>query len=311
MTILLVVYFGFILPYLMGRTWKRLFPWRQSNIGITAAHGMGVVALLAVFYVASFLPLSRSMSVSALSHWMLLLGLGLGAVCLIILNRKLWQDFHVERLSWPVVAMAVVLMLLSVMALRPDGMDLTGELVRRMADSDVFYGARAYDGAAWEGANHSPIEAIYAMVATLFGMDATVCLHRMAPVILLVAYFGCYLEMGTMLFGEDTKARNIFLTIAMGFFLLEAFRDGPLLANVLCNPWNGQTILGSLVLPMSFALAYQWLSSKRWQCLLGAACLVVVGQLCYGDGAMMVIFLWAVAVVVALIRHKVEGRVSA
>lgn len=308
MKIALFLYFGFVLPYLMGRVWHRLLPWRQSHIGIATSHGMGMLALFAVFYVASFLPLSRGMSVDVLSHWMLRLGLVLGVVCLLILNRKLWTDFQVEHLPIYVVAPAILLLLLSVFALRPDSLDVTGELVRRMVDSNVFYGVKPYSGAAWEGTNHSPIEAIYGIGAVLADMDATLFLHRVIPCVLLLSYFGIYVEAGNILFENDSKSRNIFLVIAMSFFLLEAFRRGPVLINVLCNSWNGQTLLGSMVLPMAFAIAYYWLRTKRWQAIPAELCFLISAQLCFGDGAMMVLFLCGITVIVAFIMHCFVGR---
>ena len=311
MMIVLFLYFGFLLPYLVGRACNRVFSWRKSYIGVTSAHGIGLIVLFAIFYVVSFVPLSRGMAVSELAHWMSLLGYGIGIVSLLVLNRKLWQDAHAAKVAWPVIALAIIALICSVLFLRPDSMDVTGEMVRRMVDSNVFYGVTPYTGEAWLGTNHSPVEAIYGIGAVLMGIDPLVYLHRLTPVALLVAYFGVYLEIGTILFGEDNRTRDTFLAIVIGIYGLEVFREGQPLLNVLCNPWNGQTLLGSMILPMAFAMAYQWIRTKCWQCLLFAGCLLVVAQLCYGDGAMMVAFLWAVAIVVAFVLKRMARRKAA
>lgn len=309
MTILLLLYFGFILPYLVGRAWNRVFPIRQSNIGITTAHGMGMLVLFAIFYVASFVPMSRGMGVTELAHWMKLLGFALGVVALAVVNVRLWKDFHVERVSWPVACVAVILLLLSVLVLRPENSDITGEVVRRMTDTNVFYRTTPYGTEPFVGSNHSPIEAIYGIGAVILQMDAVVMLHRITPLVLLVAYFGIYLEIAILFWGNHAKAKQVFLLFVMGLLFIETLLGGSVLHNVLCNPWNGQTLLGSAVLPMAFAVAYHWLRTKRWQCILFAGCLLVAAQLCYGDGAIMVVFLGGVTLVVSLLRRWMERKV--
>ena len=311
MTVLKFIYLGFLLPYIVGRTWKQLLFRRELHTGVLASHGLGVLALFAVFYIFSFLPISRNLPVDVSARYFWPISFGLGAVCLVILHWRLWIDFHMDKVSVWYVILACAAITLSVACLVPHREDITAELVRMMVDSNTFYPGNAYTGVAYVdgGVNHSPMEALYAVTAMKTSLDGTWFLHRLVPFILIPAYLGIYQLVTGILCEEDKRLQQLVPLIVLGFLLLEAFHDGPIYLDVLATPWNGQTLLTSAVLPLNFAVAYDWLKNKRWQSFLSAAGLVVAGQLCYADGGAIVGVIWVIVVLIGFVMHMRErGR---
>ena len=308
-----------ILMYLLGTAWFYVFPWRkakkeQLHMGALECIGFGLLLLIAIFMVGSFLPLQSGMGLTELTEWSVKAGITLIILCLIVLRhhvirpiaisaRDLLDGFKKYTLLELIVLLGAVLaIVLSATVILPHPMESTVESVAFMQNTDSLYMADPYAFALVEPltVNHSPIAVLYAVVATWIDLPAFVFVEFILPIYLLIGIFGIYRLASKVVF-EDGYKQRIFLFFLLIFAFLETLGVDNIVTGVLENPWYGQLLLVVAVIPCAFLCGLLWMQEKQWQLLPAMVALMIAGQTVAAKGFAPVLLSVGVAVAVSLI----------
>ncbi len=308
-----------ILMYLLGAAWFYVFPWRnakkeQLHMGALECIGFGMLLLLAIFMVGSFLPLQRGIGLAELTAWSWKAAIALVVLCLIVLRHHAIRPIATSArdlldglckytlLELIVLVGSVLAIALSTTVILPHPMESTVESVTFMQNTDSLYMADPYAFALVEPltVNHSPIAVLYAVVATWIGLPAFVFVEFILPIYLLIGIFGIYRLASKVVF-EDGYKQRIILFFLLIFAFLETLGVDNIVTGVLENPWNGQLLLVVAVIPCAFLCGLLWMQEKQWQSLPAMVVLMIAGQMVTAKGFAPVLFSLGVAVVVSLI----------
>ncbi len=307
---IVLVYLGIVLPYLVGQAWLRILGTTKENNGVLISYTHGLIGIGGMFFLISLVPLQSQWTLIELASMSGIVSGVMGIISLIIANKHVLDGFFatMERLRaaeagyWVCIGIAVLTIGLAVFVTVPSVDDATPELVGMMMDSGRLYGADPYTGVAYVDGrvNHTPIEAVYAVLSVLSGVDATILIQRILPMLLVPAY----LAVGIMLLGvflRDKTVRRRGFCIYVLLLVLGAARVSNLYTGVLLNPWNGATLITVLTLPFQFYFVCKWLQDAfmHWiTVVLSMGVCVMAAQLVYTKAGLYSCVLWGLGLII-------------
>ncbi len=321
MGMFLLLVLAFILPYIVGQAWVQLFRFQNRPRTMMQCYSYGIVALGAIFYVVSWIPLQQHMTLTALSKYCFVTAVAVGVLSLLIANKHLFDGIKATVEGWKnasrhdvVNACGMLLVLiLAVLFARPCMEDMTPEVVATMIDTNSLYAYDAYTGEAFVDAavNHNPIEAIYAVLATISGVDCTWMIHRILPLVLISAAMGAYSLIGRAFFTEKRK-QAYYQTVVLVLMCMTLFYEHSLFLGILSNPWTGEAVLTMIVLPFAFYLAMECCSLNKSECtlyrlvlyVLSAMVGIIGAQLCFTKASVICAVLWMISIAVLIWRRR-------
>lgn len=152
-------------------------------------------------------------------------------------------------------------------------------------DTDSLYQVNAYTGDLYDEypARYvlSPFPVFTAFVAKAFGIRPVVVCHTLFPIIVISLSYGA-LWLLSKLFFSDTRERSMVIFLASVITTFSYYSTRIVSARLLLRPWQGKTLLASIVLPViMYFLIKEGRSKKieidKWLLLLLlmlSACLV-------------------------------------
>lgn len=320
MQILKLIYVGVVLPYLIGQAWLRILSTARKDNGILIAYAHGMVGLGGIFFATSLLPLQQGWSLGRLSALCWYASLLVGLVCIAIANRHLIDGIYTttkrareaDATRWIILVMAVLGVVYGIFGTLPSSEDTTTELVGMMVDTDVLYGADPLTGIAYDDGrvNHTPIEAAYAVLSRMSGLESTQMIHHLLPLLLIPAYYGAFLVL-LHTFIKEKKYRNLAFGVILLLLVVETLRAGTLNFGVFTNPWAGVTLVTLLVFPMQFAIICRLAQQERipWLGLiLSAGACILAAQLGSTKGGAYSAVGFALGVFLLLWYRQYNGR---
>ena len=128
-------------------------------------------------------------------------------------------------------------------------------------DTNTLFEVDPYTGEAYEElpARYilSPFPFYTAFVSKMFGLRPLVVAHTFFPVwIILLSYGVIWLYSGW--FFEDKKSRSIMMLFAAVLTIFSYYSARIASARLMLRPWQGKTVLASIVLPMILLLMLQY-----------------------------------------------------
>lgn len=320
MQILKLIYVGVVLPYLIGQAWLRILSTARKDNGILIAYAHGMVGLGGIFFATSLLPLQQGWSLGRLSALCWYASLLIGLVCIIIANRHLLDGIYTtakrvceaDIMRWSIIALAVLGIVYGMFGTLPSSEDTTTELVGMMVDTDVLYGADPVTGISYTDGrvNHTPIEAAYAVLFRMTGMESTQMIHHLLPLLMIPAYYGTFLVL-LHIFIKEKKSRDLAFGVILLLLLVETLRAGTMNFGVYTNPWAGVTLVTLLVFPMQFAIICRLAQQERipWLGLiLSAGACILAAQLGSTKGGVYSAVGFVLGVMLLLLYRRKNSR---
>lgn len=230
--ILKTVYLFILLPILLGAAVRRV---ERVRTDIFECYGVGIFAMMALYWVGSFIPLRRGITVSVLAQYGFIAASILGVVALVIglipggKNRTSEtgseSDNHAGKNSGYglrsvfdetgavfrriksnracmiaaviLCVTAIGMIIVSIAVVRSDPADRVPETVAAMLQTDGFYTHDPYSLMAYEApmVTRFPIESFFAVIAKNCSMDAYICMHVAMKAVLILAAYSIYLSL--------------------------------------------------------------------------------------------------------------------
>jgi|GEM_PF-1688944 len=318
---LLLIILIFVLPYIVGQAWSCMFRFKRCPRTAMECYSYGIVAIGACFYIVSWVPLQQRMSLSQLSKYCLYAVVALAVISICIANVHLLDGCKEtvkrfgqgKRQDWMNYGYMVMLLVIAVAFAKPAAEDLTPEIVETMLGTDTLYACDPYSGEILVDVpvNHNPIEAVYAVLAFLTGAHVTWMIHRVLPVVFIIAAWGTYSLIGKVFYSERS-AQAKFMSVMLCIMTLTLFMKHSVFLGILTTPWNGATVLTMVVLPLQFYMAMECCllpSEERTRFrmvmyVLSAGVGIVSAQLCFTKASVISLLLWLVAGIVLVWRQR-------
>ena len=266
-----ILYLFAIVPGIFGLAWNCTI--KKENEYFWAD---GMFAMMALFALIAIPMVNRKSTPEELAKiWLVAVSVIVGIV-LLLCNKRLWEQVKkefgkVKQLTKTEKLLCGVMMLLvlgSILWVKPMAADETVSVVQTALDTNTMYEYHPYSGEVYaqgsENGKESPIEMLYAVVCSITGMNPAILIQFVVPFSLQICFFSVYREIGELLFGEERRKRNYFLFFVILLHLTPLYIDGQsLLGGVFRNAWNGETLLGCMVLPGVFRILLRLMKESK------------------------------------------------
>ncbi|MBO6215717.1 MAG: hypothetical protein J6N76_09370 [Lachnospiraceae bacterium] len=265
LSVIKTIYIMAVLPLLCGGALRRI---QRVKSGVIECYGIGFIALMGIYAVGSFIPLRRGIGLSELSACCLYAALIMGVISLVILlipreygiasvfseTVSYIRSITSSKQSLTVMAAAVILLFISLFFTVSSAADTVPETVRTMIATGRFYENDIYSRQPLE---HPVIprfawESMFAVMASLSGIDSFVFVHKILAASLIIAGYGIYIGLSKRFIPTDERERLVFFGTVIGLYGIELFHDGALQFGFFYNIWFGQTLAVTLIFPAVF-----------------------------------------------------------
>ena len=180
--------------------------------------------------------------------------------CIIIAKKRycIIKTYPISRISIITIVFTIALLILSVIFLVPHAQDQSPELARLTIESNRLFSLDPRTGMEYTDASAYPgyLFLIYAIGSTLTGIDVTVLIHLLMPVIFIPFFVCCYFLIADILFSEmkQKNVRSYFVWLIMLFYLLMIPFETHIAYAPYRNIWNGITLASTCLLPLFASL---------------------------------------------------------
>lgn len=324
--ILALAYAWFALPALTGVLWK-LFRKKEYN-SMIHAYLTGMITIWAIFFAVARYAIVEEMRLSELSLiWMIVLVLlSLILIVFLFVNRERGlRKFAVNAKMLPGIFLMLGIIAVTVGFSVNEREEHTVEAVMTMYATDTLYEYSPMNGKEknqllaieaerLEQQAQSPIDACYAVYASMVKINPAKFVRILLPAFLLPFYFCVYAAWGKYFFAESAKKRYLFQTVVWLLHGMTLITERAVVFNIFANCWYGETLFFLGLLPAAVLLllgekeAPRKLSDFKEPYLIGeyVVC-AAAGQLLYAKGFFFVTFVWGIALIAAWIKRWKDG----
>lgn len=317
--VLVLIYFWFVLPVLMGNLWA-VFRGKEKRSALYL-YLTGTAAIWAVFFMISKCVLGGEASLNTLKlYWMILIAAATLLGILYAVRRPMLTLETAMQGIVPKVILLVACTLLTVGCIVLSGgtkEDHTAETVMTMYMTDSLYEYSAMTGSAKEELTgleaellkrqeEAPIEALYAVYVSFSNIHPAKFVKRLLPFFLLPFYFFTYTGWADYLFRNNVKKQIWFLITVWGLYGITLIADKSLLLQVYRNCWNGETLFFLGMLPFAVLLLME--KDRLTGFIVKYMLCALAGQLLYRKGFFFVSFIFVMILADALIKRWKNGR---
>ena len=325
--IIISAYLFLAVPFLFGILEAGIF--RKEKKSATTVFANGYLSMMALFCVVAIGMIRMKLALSMLAKIWLVVTLVISIFAILIGRQPLRAWLQGVRTFWTHRSKVILLMVLilslvlSIGFTKPDNADATVEIVATSLTTDSMYRHDAYTGylSEYADAGHvlSPIEMLYAVGASITGMQADVMVYYVLPISLLLFFFTGMWRLGSVLF-EKEEQRILFELLAVIIYWMTTYLSkSSLVTGIFLNSWHGLTLLSCVVLPFTWACILDWMKQAqaglrkveaKLEKLYMTVVLLLAGQLTYDRGGFYVACMLALGVAVVLVKGGYDYGVA-
>ncbi len=310
---MLIVFYEFgVLPFLLGLLWRR----KKHAMGFCSIYVHGYMTMFTLFFMLAvpMILLERSLTELAAVWAAVSAAAPVLLLALVLAQRGSYAQelrfltgnfkMAVGRLRG-MICLVALLVAFSVVWVVPSVEDDVPEIVGISVSTDTMYVYQPYTQIPYADNSEkvfSPIEMLYAAVAKLSGMNATVMIHMFVPSFLILLYVSVGWMASGYFFHSKLKERSLFAMLWMLTGTAAVCSVRALSIGILQNSWNGLTLLAECILPAAiiegFAFHDKIMEQEKPKLpeILFLLVTLISAQLAAGKGA----FLAAVVIVVCV-----------
>lgn len=263
--LLILVYFG-IIPLLLGNlivAFNKKEKWKS----IGWQYIIGWVSELAIFHILCMVAYRAGASIATLGICFNVTMVGLLVADIIIFlkqyhnkNRNNFIDKKIN-IQQPLVLFVTLLFIGAQLYLAMEYMpavysdDITYiTIVNDMAEKNVFYGFRLWDGYETGSINIKQVLTSYyaycAVLAQNSSIHPLVLCKTILPVIYILIYYLIWNLFATIIFESNGEKRSYFMMFMSAITMFAEFSQYTLSKRIMLYSWNGKTVLFALILPV-------------------------------------------------------------
>lgn len=283
--IIIIAYLFLVVPFLFGILETVIF--RNSQKMLSEILINGYLFMLAVFCVISVIAVRLQWTLQDLTKiWMIFAGIV--SVTVFSLGFKQMKSFVTEvQMYWykeaktenvivksryRILVILVVMLGVSVLLPGQSSEDCTLEIVDITVATNEMYQHDPYSGEVSNTAMgehaYSAIEMLYAVGASLTGIEIPLMLYYLIPACILIYFYMGIWNLGNQLMDKEEKVIWFALFVAVIYWMTGYSERQSLLTGIYLNSWNGLTILSCMVMPVTFGYCMKWMKEAKEGCIL-------------------------------------------
>lgn len=316
--ILLIVDVLLIIPYFTGILYCRWI--KLENKSIMENWLYGELCICSLFYVLAIPMILAHVKFHILESVWFVLGTIISMICIIMCRREIsrsikktlhiWYSFKKYQMIM-LLAFVILIVVADVFLVPISGSQII-PTARETIKTDLMYVVNPYTKVQYSilpvKLAYAPIAMYYAAIAKISGVDVTVIIVTIMPLVLLAASGKVYCILAKELYIENRKKQCIFLGIVLAIYTILAFTEYKDWMNAFRNIWQGESILFNIVMPGMLALLIRRMRTKmkRYHEISALILILFTVSLLYYYGVFYIVFMLATVGLLALVRRIYE-----
>lgn len=291
-----ILYMILLVPFIFGVVWDVYVTRKQLRVETFVR---GWILMMALFFCEAVPMILWKVSLSVLKNvWFVtVMAVTMVVVVMFLRGKVHWKLEKSERKKgWKYILVSSILILCSILFLKPDVDDSTVETVMEAYNTDTMYQYQPFTDDKYDNLPkekvYSPIEMYYAVLANTVNAHPAIVVKLLVPFSFLNVFILVYVMWSRALFFKNKRFRNIFLFFVGCIYFLPIISTNMNLLAVWQNCWKGEVLLGTTVFPlicydvyrMMASLSEQWKRDKCIQYGVELIVSVIVAQLLYAQG---------------------------
>lgn len=318
--IIVILYMILVVPVMTGVLWDTCITRRVFSMETFVR---GWFCMMALFLCEAVPMIMGRASLSALKNVWLFTVIIITLSNIVMLFRGKVEPAKLLRIiNRKYVVIAGVLVLCSVLFLKPDMDDSTVETVMEAYSTDTMYQYQPYTDDEYSTIPKenvsAPIEMYYAVLADMVGAHPAIVVRLLIPIAFLNVFMLVQIMWARLLFGKNSRFRRIFLLFVGLIYFLPVISTNMEYLEIWQNCWKGEVMLGTTVLPLVcydvycliVSLSEQW--DRKKYIGYGRKLLIsaMAGQLLYVKGMALSLIIVSSGVLIIVVRRWYEKYVA-
>lgn len=292
--IIVILYMILLVPVMFGVLWDT---YMRKKSFTAESFVRGWICMMGLFYCEAVPVILMKKSLSFLKYiWLLTVVVVAVLIILMCVRGKLTWNRDILQQNFRYILISMVLILCSVLFLKPNMRDDTVETVMEAYDTDTMYQYQPFTDDKYETMPnekvYAPLDMYYAVISEMVGAHPAIVVKCLIPFSFLNVFLLVHIMWANVLFQKSARYRKIFLFFIGCIYFIPIISTNMELMAVWRNCWRGEVLLGTTILPlvcydvytMMISLLNQWSKKKCIRYVVNLIITAIAAQLAYIKG---------------------------